>query len=98
MTNKYIYDILYIVNEMRKNKIKNIKKVVDKQNKLCYNIITIKEARKIKMVEKNAKKEIAKKQRVTNGFNTGTRDMKSEKYYDRKVAKKKLKKEIEEAD
>lgn len=48
------------------------------------------------MVEKNVKKELAKKQRVTNGFNTGTRDMKSEKYYDRKVAKKKLKKEIEE--
>lgn len=48
------------------------------------------------MVEKNLKKEKAKKQRVTNGFNTGTRDMKSEKFYDRKVAKKKLRKDIEE--
>ena len=48
------------------------------------------------MVEKNVKKELAKKQRATNGMNTGTRDMKSEKYYDRKVAKKRLKKEIEE--
>lgn len=47
------------------------------------------------MVEKNVKKELAKKQRATNGFNTGTRDMKSEKYYDRKEAKRKLKKEVE---
>ena len=44
------------------------------------------------MVEKNLKKELAKKQRATNGFNTGTRDMKSEKYYDRKNSKKELKK------
>lgn len=50
------------------------------------------------MVEKNLKKEKAKKLRVTNGFNTGTRSMKSEKYYDRKNAKKKLRKEIEEED
>lgn len=48
------------------------------------------------MVEKNAKKEKAKKQRVMNGMNTGTRDMKSEKYYDRKNVKKKLRKQIEE--
>ena len=48
------------------------------------------------MVEKNLKKLKAKKLRVTNGFNTGTRDMKSEKYYDRKNSKKKLRKEIEE--
>lgn len=48
------------------------------------------------MVEKNLKKEKAKKQRVTNGMNTGTRDMKSEKYYDRKDSKKKLRKQIEE--
>ena len=44
------------------------------------------------MVEKNVKKEKAKKLRVTNGMNTGTRDMKSEKYYDRKNSKKELKK------
>lgn len=50
------------------------------------------------MVEKNLKKLKAKKQRVMNGFNTGTRDMKSEKYYDRKNYKKKLKKELELAD
>lgn len=48
------------------------------------------------MVEKNLKKEKAKKQRVMNGMNTGTRDMKSEKYYDRKDSKKKLRKQIEE--
>ena len=31
------------------------------------------------MVEKNMRKYKAKKQRVLNGFNTGTRDMKSTK-------------------
>ena len=36
------------------------------------------------MVEKNMRKYKAKKQRVLNGFNTGTRDMKSEKDYKRK--------------
>lgn len=35
------------------------------------------------MVEKNARKEKAKKQRVTNGFNTGTRDMKLKTAYRR---------------
>ena len=44
------------------------------------------------MVEKNLKKLKAKKLSVTNGMNTGTRDMKSEKYYDRKNSKKELKK------
>ena len=36
------------------------------------------------MVEKNMRKYKAKKQRVLNGFNTGTRDMKSAKDYKRK--------------
>ena len=36
------------------------------------------------MLEKNLKKLKAKKHRVTNGFNTGTRDMKSKKVYQRK--------------
>lgn len=35
------------------------------------------------MVEKNVKKEKAKKLRVTNGFNTGTRDMKLKTAYRR---------------
>jgi hypothetical protein len=48
------------------------------------------------MVEKNVKKEKAKRLRVMNGFNTGTRDMKSEKYYDRKNSKKELKKLLTE--
>ena len=48
------------------------------------------------MVEKNLKKLKAKRLRVMNGMNTGTRDMKSEKYYDRKNSKKKLKKLLTE--
>ena len=36
------------------------------------------------MVEKNARKLKAKKQRVMNGFNTGTRDMKLKTAYKRK--------------
>ena len=36
------------------------------------------------MVEKNLKKQKAKKYRVMNGFNTGTRDMKSKTAYQRK--------------
>ena len=36
------------------------------------------------MVEKNLKKLNAKKRRVTNGFNTGTRDMKLKTAYKRK--------------
>ena len=36
------------------------------------------------MVEKNIKKLKAKKQRVMNGFNTGTRDMKLKTAYRRK--------------
>ena len=35
------------------------------------------------MVEKNLKKLQAKKRRVTNGFNTGTRDMKLKTAYRR---------------
>ena len=48
------------------------------------------------MVEKNLKKEKAKRLRVMNGMNTGTRSMKSEKYYDRKNSKKELKKLLTE--
>ncbi|MBO4809356.1 hypothetical protein SAMN02910368_01621 [Lachnospiraceae bacterium G11] len=36
------------------------------------------------MVEKNLKKLKAKKRRVVNGFNTGTRDMKLKTAYQRK--------------
>ena len=36
------------------------------------------------MVEKNLKKLQAKKRRVTNGFNTGTRDMKLKTAYRRR--------------
>jgi len=36
------------------------------------------------MVEKNLKKLKAKKRRVMNGFNTGTRDMKLKTAYQRK--------------
>ncbi len=36
------------------------------------------------MVEKNLKKLKARKHRVTNGFNTGTRDMKLKTAYRRK--------------
>lgn len=36
------------------------------------------------MVEKNLKKLQAKKRRVTNGFNTGTRDMRLKTAYRRK--------------
>ena len=36
------------------------------------------------MVEKNLKKQNAKKYRVMNGFNTGTRDMKLKTAYQRK--------------
>ena len=38
----------------------------------------------LNMVEKNLKKLRAKKHRVTNGFNTGTRDMKLKTAYRRK--------------
>lgn len=48
------------------------------------------------MVEKNLKKLKAKRLRVMNGMNTGTRDMKSEKYYDRKNSKKELRKLLTE--
>ncbi len=36
------------------------------------------------MVEKNVKKIKARRQRITNGFNTGTRDMKLKTAYKRK--------------
>ena len=36
------------------------------------------------MVEKNVKKLKARRQRVTNGFNTGTRDIKLKTAYKRK--------------
>ena len=39
------------------------------------------------MVEKNLKKLKAKKRRVMNGFNTGTRDMKLKTAYQRNIIK-----------
>ena len=36
------------------------------------------------MIEKNVRKQQAKKRRVTNGFNTGTRDMKLKTAYHRR--------------
>lgn len=41
-------------------------------------------------------KELQKQNRATNGFNTGTRDMKSEKYPTREKQKMLDKKEIKE--
>ena len=40
-----------------------------------------------KSMTKKEYKELQKKYRVTNGFNTGTRDMKSEKYPNRQKRK-----------
>ena len=47
------------------------------------------EIRKKRMTKK-ALKEYYKSQRVTNGFNTGTRDMKSAKYPTRQEQKKEI--------
>lgn len=44
---------------------------------------------------KKVKKEEAKKMRVVNGFNTGTRTHKSKKDYDRKAIKKELRKYLQ---
>lgn len=49
----------------------------------------------MKLIDKRSKKikkEEAKKKRVVNGFNTGTRTHKSKKDYDRKAIKKELRK------
>jgi hypothetical protein len=58
--------------------------------------LELRKGRYLKMVEKNLKKLKAKRLRVMNGMNTGTRDMKSEKYYDRKNSKKELRKLLTE--
>lgn len=49
-----------------------------------------------KDMTKRAWKELQKQNRATNGFNTGTRDMKSEKYPTRAEQKILDKKEIKE--
>jgi len=47
---------------------------------------------------KKAQKEFYKSQRVSNGFNTGTRDMKTEKLPTRAMEKRKLKKMLDKAE
>lgn len=52
----------------------------------------------MKLIDKRSKKikkEEAKKMRVVNGFNTGTRTHKSKKDYDRKAIKKELRKYLQ---
>jgi len=49
-----------------------------------------------KDMTKKAWKELQKQSRATNGFNTGTRDMKSEKYPTRAEQKMLDRKEIKE--
>ena len=51
-----------------------------------------------KSMTKKAWKEKQKKYRVTNGFNTGTRDMKTAKLPTRAMDKKNFKKELDNAD
>lgn len=51
-----------------------------------------------KSMTKKAWKEKQKKYRVTNGFNTGTRDMKTAKLPTRAMNKKDFKKELDNAD
>lgn len=51
-----------------------------------------------KLMTKKAWKEKQKALRVMNGFNTGTRDMKTEKYPSRQENKKELKKMLDKAD
>ena len=48
------------------------------------------------MVEKNERKERAKKQKVRVPFNTGTRPHKSKKNYNRKDKRKVIEREMEE--
>ena len=50
-----------------------------------------------KSMTKKKWKEKQKKYRVTNGFNTGTRDMKTEKLPTRAMNKKNFKKELDMA-
>lgn len=47
---------------------------------------------------KKQQKEYHKKQRQINGFNTGTRDMKSEKYPTREEEKRKLRECLDNED
>ncbi len=51
-----------------------------------------------KSMTKKAWKEKQKKYRVTNGFNTGTRDMKTEKLPTREMNKRNFKKELDMVD
>jgi len=51
-----------------------------------------------KLMTKKAWKEKQKALRVTNGFNTGTRDMKTEKYPTRQKNKNNLKKMLDKSD
>lgn len=51
-----------------------------------------------KSMTKKAWKEKQKKYRVTNGFNTGTRDMKTEKMPTREMNKRDFKKELDNTD
>ena len=46
------------------------------------------------MVEKNKRKEQARKLRVTNGMNTGTRTHKSKKHPSRQQEKQRIRKEM----
>ena len=48
------------------------------------------------MVEKNKKKQQAKKMRVMNGMNTGTRTHKTDKHPTRQQQKEELRKECDE--
>jgi hypothetical protein len=56
-------------------------------------ILYLDEREEIKMVEKNLKKLNAKKQRVLNGMNTGTRTHKTDKYPTRQQRKQEVRKE-----
>lgn len=51
-----------------------------------------------KAMTKKAWKEKQKKYRVVNGFNTGTRDMKTEKLPTRAMDKEKIRKEVNNYD
>ena len=48
-----------------------------------------------KDMTKKAWQELQKQNRATNGFNTGTRDMKSEKYPTRARQKENIRREVE---
>jgi len=61
-----------------------------KEDKIKEKWIKMKKA----MMTKRAWKELQKKNRATNGFNTGTREMKSEKYPTRAKQKELDRKEM----